>query len=270
MLALTKFLTWLASPLVIALLLGLFAWWKAYRGRRRGAVLGLALAVLSLLVWSSTPFYGWFGFSLERQYPPCRAEDLPKADAIVVLGGGMEWSRDLPYPDMNGAADRLWHAARLYKAGKAPVVLPTGAWEDASSVPLLLDLGVPAAVIRAETASRNTAENARFTAELLARMGCGRRVLLVTSAWHMRRAQLLFERAGLEVIPAATDYEATIVHARPDRWSLQDWLPNPDALNRNTGILKEYVGYWVYRVRQSGQLEKQKSEIRSPRSVRSS
>jgi uncharacterized SAM-binding protein YcdF (DUF218 family) len=247
MLALTKFLTWLASPLVVALALGLLAWWQAYRGRRRGAVLWLALAVLWLLLWSSTPFYGWFGSTLERQYPPRRAEDMPKADAIVVLGGGMEWSRDLPYPDMNGAADRIWHAARLFKAGRAPIVIPTGAWEDVSSVPLLLDFGVPSAAIRAETASRNTAENARFTAALLARLGCGRRVLLVTSAWHMRRAQLLFERAGLEVIPAATDYEATIVRMRPDCWSLQDWLPNPDALNRNTGILKEYIGYWVAR-----------------------
>ena len=247
MLALTKILTWLASPLVIALFLGLLAWLQAYRGKRRGAALWLVLASLWLLVWSSTPFYGWFGSTLERQYPPCRAEDLPTADAIVVLGGGMESSRGLFYPDMNSAADRVWHAARLYKTGKAPLVIPTGVGEIEATVPLLVDLGVPTAVIRVETASRNTAENARCTAALLARSG-GRRVLLVTSAWHMRRAQLLFERAGLEVIPAATDYEATIARARPDRWSLLMLLPSPDALNRNTVILKEYIGYWVYRM----------------------
>jgi len=247
MFVLTKLLTWLASPLVIAMLIGLIAWRQAYRGRRCRAVLWLALAGLWMLVWSSTPFYGWFGSTLECQYPPCRVEDLPTGDAIVVLGGGMETSRDLFYPDMSGAADRVWHAARLYKAGKAPIVIPTGVGEDESSVPLLRDLGVPATAIRVETASRNTAENARFTAALLARLGA-RRVLLVTSAWHMRRAQLLFERAGLEVIPAATDYEATIAHARPDRWSLQNMLPNSDALNRNTCIQKEYIGYWVYRV----------------------
>ncbi len=247
MFVLTKLLTWLVSPLVIGLVLGLLAWQQAYRGRRRRALLGLILTGLWFLVWTSTPFYGWFGSTLENQYPPCRAEDMPTADAIVVLGGGMEDSQAIPYPDMGGPADRVWHAARLYKAGKAPVVIPTGVGEDQTAVPLLLDLGVPASAIQVETASRNTDENARFTAALLTRLGA-RRVLLVTSAWHMRRARWLFERAGVQVIPAATDYEATIARERVDRWSLLGLLPNPDAMGRNTVILKEYIGYWVYRV----------------------
>ncbi len=250
MYALTKFLTWLASPLVIALALGLFAWWQAYRGRRGRAIAWLIASVAWSLVWTSPLFYGWFGCTLERKYPPLRVEVMPAADAIVVLGGGMESSFPrLPYADMNGAADRIWHAARLYHAGKAPLVILSGSWDDVSSQPLLLDLGVPPSSIRVETASRNTAENARFTAALLQETRA-RRVLLVTSAWHMRRAQLLFARTGVEVIPAATDYEATIARARPDRWGLQNLLPSPDALNRNTGILKEYIGYWVYRLGQ--------------------
>ena len=218
------------------------------RGRRRRAC-GIGLATVAwLCFWSWAPVYVWLGFRLEREYPPVPAAALPVADAIVVLGGGMEAPQaPLLYPEMKAAADRVWHAARLYQAGKAPVVIPSGVGEDEASVPFLRDLGVPAAAIRVERASRNTAENARFTAALLALMGGGRRVLLVTSAWHMRRAQLLFERAGVEVIPAATDYEATLMRARADHWSLPNLLPNPEMLYRNTCMLKEYIGYWVYR-----------------------
>jgi uncharacterized SAM-binding protein YcdF (DUF218 family) len=248
MYALTKFLTWLASPLVIALVLGLIAWGQAYRGKRGRAIAWLVVSVVWLLVWTSPIFYAWFGCTLESQFPACRAEEMPAGDAIVVLGGGMESTFPrLPYADMNGAADRLWHAARLYKAGKAPMVILSGAWDDVSSRPLLLDLGVPAAAIRVETASRNTSENARFTAALLQETRA-RRVLLVTSAWHMRRSQLLFAHTGVDAIPAATDYEATIARARPDRWGVPNLLPSPDALNRNTGVLKEYIGYWVCRL----------------------
>jgi len=248
MFVLTKFLTWLASPLAIALAIGLLAWWQAWRKQRRSAVCWLALATTWLLVWSSMPFYAWFGFQLERQYPPQRAEEMPSADAIVILGGGMAAAPGLlPYPDMNGSADRVWHAARLYRAGKAPIVVPAGRGEELASRPLLLDLGVPATAIHVETESQNTAENARFTAALLRQLGC-HRILLVTSAWHMRRAQLLFARTGLEVIPAATDHEAMLVRAGLN-WSLPNLLPSPDALNRNTAILKEYIGYWAYRMK---------------------
>lgn len=248
LLALSKLLTWLASPLVMALALGVAAWREALRGRRRRSWLWLGLGAAWLLVWTSPLFYAWFGSTLERQYPPLRAEETPAGDAIVVLGGGMEDSCILPYPDMTAAADRVWHAARLFHAGKAPLVIVSGLGDDHAAVPLLADLGVPAGAIRAEAASRNTAENARGTAALLARAGAGRRIVLVTSAWHMRRARLLFERAGLAVIPAATDHEATLARARVDRWSLPNLLPSPDALQRNTAMLKEYIGYWVYRV----------------------
>ena len=248
MLFLGKFLTWLASPLVMGVVMGWLAWRAAFQKRRRQSVGWLMLALIWLLVWTSPRFYAWFGGSLEDLYPQQLAEELPAADAIVLLGGGMNASRALrDRPDMNSAADRLWLAARLYKAGKAPLIVPSGVGEDLAAVPLLVDLGVPASALRVDCASRNTAENAHYTAALLQRQQIGRRVLLVTSAWHMRRAQLLFERAGFTVIPAATDYEATIERTRVDCWSPAAWLPCPEALCRNTYILKEYIGYWVYR-----------------------
>ena len=242
-----KFLPWLASPLTLALLAAAWALVAGVRGRRRTSCRLLAGIVVWLLVWSSPLFYRWFGGALERPYPPLRAGEMPRADAIVLLGGGMSAPYGLPYPDMSGSADRVWHAARLYHAGRAPLVIASGSEEAASSALLLQDLGVPAAAIRVEGESRNTAGNAACTRRLLDALGA-RRVLLVTSALHMRRARLLFERSGVEVIPAATDHEATARRSRPDRWSLAALLPSAEMLERNSCALKERLGYWACRL----------------------
>jgi len=67
-------------------------------------------------------------------------------------------------------------------------------------------MGVVAAVVLLEGRSRNTRENALFTRELLARRGVSQ-ILLVRSAAHMNRAAALFQKVGLDVIPAAGDYQ---------------------------------------------------------------
>ena len=111
----------------------------------------------------------------------------------------------------------MLHAARLYRAGKAPVIVISGGhipWlgsnipEARSIQSLLEEWDVPRASIIAETASRNTYENAMLTKELLAERGL-HRVLLVTSAWHMPRALATFKSAGINAIPAATDFRVT-------------------------------------------------------------
>jgi uncharacterized SAM-binding protein YcdF (DUF218 family) len=153
--------------------------------------------------------------------------------------------------DLSDAADRVLHAARLYRAGKAPVVLVTGGaipWlgsdipEAGSMVALLEEWGVPGAAIIAEAASRNTYENAVFSKPLLSEYGL-RRVLLVTSALHMRRALATFRTAGIDAVPAATDYTVTYRDWR----TVIDFLPDARALSHTTDAIREYVGYVYYR-----------------------
>jgi uncharacterized SAM-binding protein YcdF (DUF218 family) len=157
---------------------------------------------------------------------------------------------------MGPAADRVWHAASLYRAGKAPVVLVSGGNQpgaagiqvEAEAIrTMLLALGVPDGAIRAEGKSRNTAENARETVDLVRAAGA-RRVLLVTSALHMPRALRVFRRqldgTGVKVIPASTDVESPNFAAV----GVQRWLPDANALALSTRALKEYValgGMWV-------------------------
>ena len=202
---------------------------------------------------------------MESEWPVVKAEDAPPADAIVLLGGGMGANTNVyPYAEMWNGADRVWHAARLYKAGKAPVVIPTGAGERESSVPLLLDLGVPESAVVVEGEARNTEENAKFVEKVLATKDTkntksegarGRdsarvkkRVLLVTSAWHMRRSVLMYRKyaPNLEILPAAADYEATVQTSHP--FCFKDVWPDTNALFANSYIFKEYLGYWGYRL----------------------
>ena len=259
---LNKIVGGLLNPLVIGLVMVVasgLCLWRNWRKAGFGLLIG---AVAWLWLWSTPMMYRWIGGSLESEWPVVKAEDAPTADAIVLLGGGMGSNTNVyPYAEMWNGADRVWHAARLYKAGKAPVVIPTGAGEREGSVPLLLDLGVPESAIRVEPEARNTEENAKFVERLVnSRVehvervdekgveACKPRVLLVTSAWHMRRSVLMYRKyaPNLEIVPAAADYEATVQTSHP--FCFKDVWPDTNALFANSYIFKEYLGYWGYRL----------------------
>ncbi|MGE4239674.1 YdcF family protein [Ramlibacter sp.] len=220
------------------------------RGSRRLAN-GLALFAFAWLwVWSTPLASESLARWLEADAGARTMAELPRARAAVVLGGGMLGARPplLPYPDMGAAADRMWHAARIYHAGKAPLLVLSGGIsrpgepnESEAMQLLLLDLGVPREAMRLEGASFNTASNARMSARLLEAEGI-RSVLLVTSALHMRRARKNFEAAGIHVVPAPTDFGAV---ARP--FDVGQLLPEASALTGSADAMKELVGYAVGR-----------------------
>ncbi|MDD2598648.1 MAG: YdcF family protein [Kiritimatiellae bacterium] len=249
---LNKIAGFILNPLMLGIILIAASVLCQLIHRRRAS---LALGVSSILwfwLWSTHALYIVLGYGLEKSYPPQLAASMPKADAIVVLGGGMGSNTNLPYAEMGLAADRAWHAARLYHAGKAPVVIPSGGGEEFSTVPLLLDLGVPRSAIQVEPDARNTEENALLVEKLvngLPNRETNRvaRVLLVTSAWHMRRSLLNFSHTGLEVIPAATDHEATT--QKKNSLSLEDFLPSYDKFHRNNIMFKEWLGFYLYKVK---------------------
>ena len=213
------------------------------------------------------------GTALEKDWemdgkPHGDISGLPNADAIVVLGGGMGVHKKCGSPEMFGSADRVWQGAKLYKAGKAPIVVMSGPDVMNSTAPLLRDLGVPEDALVAFPDARNTEEEAKGIWGMLKRgegveeLGAKAsdssthplthsptfKILLVTSAWHMNRAKLLFERVGFDVIPAPTDFEMNYVLEQPSR--VDDFLPSADAFIRNSYAVKEWVGnvgYCVFR-----------------------
>lgn len=181
------------------------------------------------------------------------AEEAPTAEAIVVLGGAFAHFEPWPYPNASAAVDRYWHAARLYHAGRAPVVILSGGrtpgrgpgmTEAQAGMVFLADLGVPATAILLEEQSLTTRGNAVHVAELLAEHQF-QDILLVTSALHMRRSMASFRAVGLEPLPAATDFEVRSTQGR----ALRRWLPSTSALASSTRACHEVLGLWVYTTR---------------------
>ncbi|MDT8450315.1 MAG: YdcF family protein [Wenzhouxiangellaceae bacterium] len=243
-----KFIAALILPPAGPILLALVGLLLARRWVRTGTVLVL-LSLAGLWLLAAPAVSDALRLSLERRFPAVPVDDVPRAQAIVVLGGGIDppHARN-PHPDLNDAADRYWHAFRLWRAGKAPEILISGGalpWTDARSseadaaVRFLVDLGVPARRVIVESTSLNTRQNANLSANVLRARGADR-ILLVTSALHMRRARALFEDQGLDVVPAATDQEVG-----NDPPGLLRWLPDTEALDGSRRALKEYLALWL-------------------------
>ncbi len=175
-------------------------------------------------------------------------DGLPEADAIVVLGGGMGRHPKCGAAEMFGSADRVWQGAKLFKAGKAKLISLSGPDVEKSTVPLMEDFGVPRSAMLYFSDARNTEEESKMIYSSLQKVVKDRKpkILLVTSAWHMDRSVLLFERVGFDVVAAPTDFEMSYMLETPLRFS--DFFPSAEALVRNSYAIKEWVGNIGYRL----------------------
>ena len=266
-----KIVGFLVSPIGGAIAGGVIAAVCARLGRKRMAKWIGGLIVAWLWLWM-TPIMTWVvGVPLEREFlvdgKVPLVESFPEADAIVLLGGSMGIETNLSsYAEMWSGADRVWQAARLYKAGKAQQVIATGNGAVDTTLPLLLDFGVAKADVSFMDAV-NTEEEARSIGKMLVKsvgveeLGVEEsdspthpikhsstarpKVLLVTSAWHMKRARMMFEKyaKGVEVVCAPADFEMSM--AAKKGWSV---LPDAYSLHLNSVAFHEWVGIVGYGV----------------------
>lgn len=213
---------------------------------RRAALCWTGIVLLSL---AGTPFVSGEAMRAAEGWQVRQpVSEAPTAHAIVVLSHG----RVLP----PGNADRFYGGIELFKAGKAPVLIFTGGWvpwqPNAESEGEVLmryaaDLGIPRDRMRTTAKVSNTEEESRAVAALIAKhMGTGAspRVLLVTSAFHMRRAQMLFARAGIEPVPFPVDFKVPARNA----FTPLDLLPNAHSLSQSETALRELYGLAFYRL----------------------
>lgn len=257
---LSKFLPLLIYPLGLSCIFIILALVLSKRPRMKSAALWAALIVL----WIGGN--RWVSSSLTRSLETrfLAPETIPAVEAIVVLGGGTESSAPpRSGVELNGAGDRLIQTARLYREGVATKIYLSGGnitWQGSRpSTPaeemqeILLFMGVPQDALVLQTNSRNTYEDALYTSELLRVQGIDR-IVLVTSASHMPRSMGLFEKQGIEVIPAPADFSVPD-YAWQDLWQgsfgsqVINLIPNSGALSQTTASLKEYLGLLVYRLR---------------------
>ena len=239
-----KILPLLVSPLGLALAFLLLA----LVVRRRWPVLG-AIAVLYAFStqWVADRLFAYG----EGPGPKLAVQALPKTDAVVVLSGmlatpaavqnGYEWG---------GAADRFFDGLAAFQAGKAPLLVFTAGklpWERHASnegarlVQKAHQLGVPMPSIRLTAPVENTADEAREVAKLV---GNKKRVILVTSAFHMPRAASLFERQGFDVVRVAVDYRVEERQTTP-----MTFMPDADALDKSSDAIRELLGRAYYAIK---------------------
>lgn len=256
---LSKLLPLFLYPLGLACVLMVAALVMSWR-RSRWVPVPVALALIVLLLASNSWVANGLVRSLEGQHVPSGA--LPTADAIVLLGGGTKPAfPPRPAVDLNEEGDRVLYAAQLYREGKAPVVIAAGgriSWrgggpsESGDMATVLQTLGVPSSAILQDAQSLNTYENAVNVKQIIKERGI-RRVLLVTSAMHMPRSLRIFQRQGIEAIPAPTDFLVTPADIKEPNNSPQSTLlsilPEADRLSRTTRAVKEYIGMVVYRLK---------------------
>lgn len=184
--------------------------------RRRLAILGAVCGSL-LTIAGSQAVGEALNHWLERDYqrdPFAQGE----FEAVFVLGGGVDLA---PHPryQLGSSGDRVVLAARLQHAGIAKRLVISGTviegltetFDSMSATDMILrELGVPPdAIVKQVGDTRNTREEAAAAARLLRERGW-KRVGLITSAWHMRRALALFQRAGVPAVPLAADYRGAL------------------------------------------------------------
>ena len=233
---------WLLPPGIFLLaLLAVYCFGRKTKNAR-GLVLVFALIyLLSIQVVSDRlvkPLEDWY------DQPALSA--LQDAQAIVILGGGSYEG----VPDFDGAGQnsesstvRLATGLRLHWALHLPIVFSGGhlfddeVKEASLAYRFLRACGVEDRYLIREDRSRNTAENAKYVKQIYQQQHF-KKVILVTSAFHMPRSVALFQREGMDVIPYPTDYK-TDKKLRLDAFA---FTPSADCVYHNALAIKEYLG----------------------------
>jgi len=228
---------------ILLLLVALLLW-----NRRKLAITLVALSTVTLLIFSLPITSNRLAVLLEK-HPAIAPEKLPalKADAIVVLGGGL-----ISYTDeyqnsslSNAAIMRLRYAAFVQRQTRLPVLTSgtgkPGRISEAETMRRILASEYGITEVHAETSSKTTLQNAIFSGRILKQNNM-QRIFLVTSSLHMNRSVALFRKQGVDVIPAPTDLFSN--HEIDWRY----YIPSGDGLNDTRYVLHEYLGLLWYKL----------------------
>lgn len=249
---LNKLLPLLALPSgLLLLLLAVALLWR----RRWPVWLALCLFWLGSTPWMSDHLLRWCEANAVR----VAASSMPRAQAIVVLSEGRTLAPGTTGTSEWNDGDRFWGGIELYRAGKAPWLVFTGGWipwqpELAPEGEVLKvwarSQGIPDSAIQVTGTATNTAEEAAAVAALFPKLASvggtrPRTILLVTSAFHMPRAQRLFQQAGLQVLPYPVDFKVSA----GESFNAMKLLPSADAWRLTEMAWRELLGRAYYTVR---------------------
>lgn len=229
----------------IAFLLVLAAW----KRKRWPVFAALAVLWIASIPYVGDRLIGW----VETRHPAVAVSQVERADAIVVLGGilGPRSGADF-VANLTETGERFEAGVTLMQARKASWLVFTGAkmgWRDTTATEgdelkrLAMARGVPADQIVVTDYVANTADEAKTIAALMRERGW-KRIVLVTTGWHMARSALQFRKAGVDCILFPVDFRYDPLR-RPN---LIDFVPRGEAWMNTETALRETYGYWFYRI----------------------
>ncbi len=248
-----KLLQGLLLPPMLVLVGMLLAIWLMSRNLRWAKRVLLASSIVYYLL-SIEPTAALLLRDLERRVPS-RAHATRDMTAILVLAGGAQPSHDGRPAELSAAsAKRLWRAIQLYREGegRVPILYAGGPWipsgtivdEPSIAASFAVLAGVPAEDFWLETHSRTTEESAAAVRALLHERfpsAIAHRMILVTSAWHIRRAVEAFRAPDVSIIPVGVDFSA------PRTFTSLSFLPSAESFGTSVRALREWLGILVYR-----------------------
>ncbi|WP_293312138.1 YdcF family protein [Pedobacter sp. UBA5917] len=243
---LSKILLFLIKPIVWIFVLLVLAL-ATKRAKRKKQYLILSLIVF--FFFSNDFIIGKILNSYEAGYPK-----IQQYDVGIVLGGFSGLNKRNNEIAFSGASDRLFQTITLYKKGQIKqILLSSGSAnlidkevkEADLAVKYLKLIGIPDSAILIENQSRNTIENARYSLALIEKKNPQAKILVITSAWHIPRAKLIFDKQTKRKI----EYYPTDFRGRTE-FDLSDFIiPSASALGTWELLFKEWIGLIVDRYR---------------------
>ena len=217
----------------------------------RYRLLGLLLAVVFFAAMSSPIVANQFWLQLEKNEYQYALKKPTKSDAIVVLSGNVRVTKiDETNQIQWGNVSRFFKGKELFEKGYSSTLVFTGGKLPWDNMPVneglflkqqAIEMGVNENQSIVTKEVQNTAQEAVAVRQAL---GDIKNITLVTSAFHMRRAQRLFKEQGFIVNPTPVDFRA-----RRDEMTLLDAIPSADGLSTTSSALREFIGRTYYRMR---------------------
>lgn len=243
---LSKVFSFLISPFSwLTILLALIMIFRKKKWRKK-----LIIAFVVIFLFFSNSFIVDEAYRL-WEIPTVKNNTLDTYDIGIVLCGMATYDNENERLNFHPGVDRLLQALQLYYEGKVKKILlagGSGSLTDQKNKEAeflktyLLKTGFPQSDLIIEPESRNTYENACNSAKLLKERGGEEKLLLITSAYHMRRSKQCFRKQGLNADTYTTNRVAGPRKFIPDHL----FVPNAGAINAWGALLHELVGYVVY------------------------
>ena len=242
MIYLHKILPLLFSPLIFFIIILLFS--LIFRLKKIG------ISGIILLIFCSMPIVSKkLNVYLEKNYELNKISNIETADAIVVLSGmvkPIKVKNSIKY-EFNEKVDRIIAGIDLFKNKKAPILILTrgnlpwinGKPEGEFLKEFVIKYGIPSESIFLTENVQNTKQEAKSIQKIFTNQDF--KIILVTSAFHMKRAQKLFEMENLDVVPFPVDF----INSETD-FTMLDLIPSAGSLTDTSNFIREIIGRIYY------------------------